>query len=205
MITIIDYGMGNLRSVSKAIELFEKNINLSSNKQDIKDASALILPGVGAFSAAMKNLEPLKETIIEQVEKGKPILGICLGLQLFYEHSTEHNGAEGFGFIDQKITAFNESKDFPTELSLPQIGWNSVQKNGKSLLLKGLPDEFDVYFVHSFYAPLSESTTGQTEYGLTYSSVIEKENIMATQFHPEKSSKYGLKILENFISLIKKT
>jgi len=204
MIAVIDYGMGNLRSVTKAAELFHDDIILTNQPQKLKDAKALILPGVGAFSAAMKNIEPLQETILGEIAKGKLILGICLGLQLFYTKSSEHGETRGFGLINQEITSFKETPHFPKGLSLPQIGWNSVTKNSSSRLLKGLPDVFDVYFVHSYYAPISDYTTGVTNYGFNYCSVIEKDNIMATQFHPEKSSELGLAILKNFLDLAKK-
>ena len=202
MIAIIDYGMGNIRSVTKATELYSKEVIVTNDPQTIKNSSAIILPGVGAFAAATKNLEPIKELLLGEIAKGKPFLGICLGLQLLFDKSTELGGATGFELIPGDITSFKDNHNFAKKnLSLPQIGWNSVTQTNNSPLFKDLPDSFDVYFVHSFYAPLGDTTIGKTNYGVEYSSALQKDNLFAVQFHPEKSSNIGLKILGNFMKI----
>lgn len=203
MIAVVDYGMGNLRSVSKALEHVGAEVVVTSDKGKIADAGAVVLPGVGAFKDAVKNLKKLGlwEVLKEEVEKGKPFLGICLGLQLIFERSYEFGEEEGLGFIEGEVVRFNLPKGY----KIPHMGWNQVFKRKESVLFEGIREGEFFYFVHSFYVvPKEESVKlTETEYGgIYFTSSVEKDNIFATQFHPEKSQKAGLKLLRNFVRLV---
>ena len=204
MIAVVDYGMGNLRSVSKAIEHVGANVKVTRNPQDLKDAKGIVLPGVGAFKDAVRNLKEfgLWEAIIREVEKGKPFLGICLGLQLLFEKSYEFGETEGFGFIEGEVVRFELPKDF----KIPHMGWNQVYKKKDSELLKNIKEGEFFYFVHSYYVkPKNKNVVlTETDYGIYFTSSIEKENIFATQFHPEKSQKAGQKLLKNFVNIVER-
>lgn len=200
MITIIDYGAGNLFSVRKAIEYFDVDVAISDNSEDILNAEGLVLPGVGAFGWGMKLLEEkrLCEPIREAVDKGVPLLGVCLGLQLLFEESEESPEVSGLGLIRGRV------KRLPNDLPLPHIGWNQVKIIKETRIFKGISQNSFFYFVHSYYGePLDrDSVCGITEYGIEFPSVICKENIFAVQFHPEKSSSEGLKIYKNFLEVV---
>jgi len=200
LITIIDYGAGNLFSVRKAIEYFDIEVVISDNPEDILKAKGLVLPGVGAFGWGMKLLEEkrLCESIREAVNKGIPLLGVCLGLQLLFEESEESPDVSGLGFIRGRV------KRLPNDLPLPHIGWNQVKIIKDTPIFKGINQNSFFYFVHSYYGePLDrDSVYGITEYGIEFPSVICKENIFAVQFHPEKSSSEGLKIYRNFLEVV---
>lgn len=200
MITIIDYGAGNLFSVRKAIEYFDVDVAISDNSEDILNAEGLILPGVGAFGWGMKLLEEkrLCEPIREAVDKGVPLLGVCLGLQLLFEESEESPEVSGLGLIRGRV------KRLPNDLPLPHIGWNQVKIIKETRIFKGISQNSFFYFVHSYYGEPSDrdSVCGITEYGIEFPSVICKENIFAVQFHPEKSSSEGLKIYKNFLEVV---
>lgn len=198
MILIVDYKMGNLPNVKRAVELFTKDVIISSDVEDIKKADKILLPGVGAFGDAIRNIESLglREAITEAA-KTKPFMGICLGMQLMFEKSEEDPTVQGLGIIKGRVEKFKN-----IELKIPEIGWNSVSKPKESNILKGIEDNSYFYFVHSFHVvPEEDVAAGITNYGYDFVSVIEKDNIMATQFHPEKSHDEGLKILKNFIEL----
>lgn len=200
MITIIDYGAGNLFSVRKAIEYFDVDVAISDNSEDILNAEGLVLPGVGAFGWGMKLLEEkrLCEPIREAVDKGVPLLGVCLGLQLLFEESEESPEVSGLGLIRGRV------KRLPNDLPLPHIGWNQVKIIKDTRIFKGISQNSFFYFVHSYYGEPSDrdSVCGITEYGIEFPSVICKENIFAVQFHPEKSSSEGLKIYKNFLEVV---
>ncbi len=198
MILIVDYKMGNLPNVKRAVELFTKDVIISSDVEDIKKADKILLPGVGAFGDAIRNIESLglREAITEAA-KTKAFMGICLGMQLMFEKSEEEPTVQGLGIIKGRVEKFKN-----IELKIPEIGWNSVSKPKESNILKGIEDNSYFYFVHSFHVvPEEDVAAGITNYGYDFVSVIEKDNIMATQFHPEKSHDEGLKILKNFIEL----
>lgn len=200
MITIIDYGMGNLHSVQKAFEKVgaDVRVSVSSKPEDIRKAGAIVLPGVGAFGDAMKNLSRrgLVDVIKEEVAAGKPFLGICLGLDLLFEESDEHGLHEGLGLLPGRVELLS------TDLKVPHIGWNSVSVRKQSRLLEGIPDGSFFYFVHSYaVVPRDEQDIlCATGYGCEFVSAVEHGNIAAVQFHPEKSSSLGLAMLRNFAS-----
>lgn len=208
MIAIIDYDMGNLKSVSKALECVGANVCVTRDPKKIQNADKLVLPGVGAFGECMKNLENygLVNVIKNEITKGKWFLGICLGLQLLFEESEEFGPVKGLGILKGKVMKFNHSPStiYHPPLKIPHIGWNQVQKKKTPTLLKGIEDNSSFYFVHSYYVVPREksviSTT--TEYGVNFCSSIQKGNIFAMQFHPEKSQKLGLEVLKNFVGLV---
>ncbi len=203
MITVIDYGMGNLRSVSKALEFLGAKVKVSSSVSEVEKADKLVFPGVGAFSDCMDevNKRNLQEPIKDFIKSGKPFLGICMGLQLLFESSEEAPGVEGLKILKGKVEKFKMPN-----LKIPQIGWNQIELTAKgkaNRLFNGIDNEEFFYFVHSYYAvPENEDIViAKTNYGLDFCSAINSNNIFATQFHPEKSQKKGLKVLENFITL----
>ncbi|OGK35574.1 imidazole glycerol phosphate synthase, glutamine amidotransferase subunit [Candidatus Roizmanbacteria bacterium RIFCSPLOWO2_01_FULL_38_12] len=196
MIAIIDYKINNLDSVKNALDKLGIPAVVTSNKTEIQNATALILPGVGAAGEGMKNLKKnkLDRVIIEEVKKGKPILGICLGMQLLMEKSEEGN-ADCLGLIAGKVKKFNSG------MKVPQIGWNEVKiSNSKFSVFDEISDKSLFYFVHSYFCVPKdkELTVGITEYGSKYCSIFTKDNIVGVQFHPEKSGKVGFQVLKNF-------
>jgi len=203
-IVIIDYGMGNLRSVQKAFEKVGADAIISNDHNVIQNSSKLVLPGVGAFKDAMSNLAELDLIDLlheEVINKKKLFLGICLGMQLIARKSYEFGETEGLGWIDAEIIRFDFS-DSPIELKVPHVGWNNVAYVNSSPLFENIPDNSDFYFVHSYYfASDRQYVTGITDYGVEFISSVQKKNIFATQFHPEKSQTHGLKIIENFVRL----
>jgi glutamine amidotransferase len=195
VIAIADYGMGNRRSVEKALAHVGATSVITADHDEIRAADAVILPGVGAFPEAMRNLE---RTGLGPVlrELTQPLLGICLGMQLLFESSSEHEGARGLGILPGTVTRLQSPR-------LPHIGWNLVSFERSSVLTEGLGDTAAFYHVHSFACrPADESdVVGVSEYGERFVSVVERGNVMATQFHPEKSSRDGLRMLRNFAAL----
>lgn len=197
MIAIIDYDAGNVKSVEKALQALNQDVVITNDKATLLAADKVILPGVGAFGDAMEKLQAygLIEVIRELVEMKKPFLGICLGLQLMFEESEESPGVKGLGLLKGKIVRFPQS-----ELKVPQIGWNSLEFPKESVLFNGIRNGEYVYFVHSYYLKAEEDiVAATTEYGVTVHAAVEKGNIFACQFHPEKSSGVGLNILKNFV------
>lgn len=196
MVAIVDYGMGNLRSVQKGLEKAGIEAKITDSAAVLKDAEGVVLPGVGAFSAAVENLRARKldEVILSQIKAGKPFLGICLGLQLLFEGSDEGQGAEGFGLFKGRVVRFTHG------LKVPHMGWNQVRLVNAGATGAGIRDESFFYFVHSYYvAPEDESIVmGVTDYGIEFVSAVTRDNVTAVQFHPEKSQKSGLALLENF-------
>lgn len=196
MIAVVDYGMGNLRSVQKGFEKVGFEAIVTSDIKIIESASRVVLPGVGAFSDCMNNLEErgLIEPVIRGIEKGKPFLGICLGLQLLFEESEEFGNCKGLGLIKGKVKRFPKG-----DLKVPHMGWNSIKKVKDTPLLADLTDDSYLYFVHSYYVLADEDVVATTTgYGMEFTSSIVKDNIFACQFHPEKSQADGLKILKAF-------
>jgi glutamine amidotransferase len=200
MIVIIDYGMGNLRSVQKAFLKTGAEVLVSNRPIDVKNASSIVLPGVGAFRDTIDNLERLglTEAIKDAVSIGKPFLGICLGMQILFEESEEFGLHKGLGIFKGNVPKFVSST-----LKIPHMGWNTVTLRKKTPLFEGIEDGQYLYFVHSYYvAPKdNEIIAGTTEYGGIFTSMIVKDNVYAVQFHPEKSQNVGLKIIENFVKI----
>lgn len=201
MIAIIDYDAGNLRSVEKALLHIGEECIVTREPEKILEADKVILPGVGAFQDAMQNLQKfdLVNVIREAVAADKPFLGICLGLQLLFASSEENPGVAGLKLLPGRVMRIPAAKG----LKIPHIGWNSIEINPGSRLLQGLPNESYVYFVHSYYlqAEDEEIVAASTEYGAHIHAAVEKGNLFATQFHPEKSGAVGLQILRNFANL----
>jgi len=201
MITIIDYGMGNLRSVSKAFEKQGFEVLVTGDSEKISGASGLVLPGVGHFGACIRNLQQLEllDPIGYHIKSGKPFLGICLGLQVLFEESEESPGYPGLGIIKGKVVRFPRFR----ALKVPHMGWNQIRFSGQPEVLKEVPEGSWFYFVHSYYVEPRQEGLGlvTTEYGVTFTAAVQWDNIFACQFHPEKSSDIGLKLLKNFGSL----
>jgi glutamine amidotransferase len=201
MITIIDYGMGNLRSVQKAFERIGFPARITNDPQQVAEASHLVLPGVGAFADAMAELRRLElvEPIRQAIQKEKPFLGICLGLQLLFDRSHEDGLHEGLGILSGEVVRF----DLPVEYAVPHMGWNQLQIRRPHPLLAGIEQGAYVYFVHSYYVVPQDGSViaTETDYGVWFCSSIGQGRLFATQFHPEKSQSVGLRMLENFARL----
>lgn len=201
MIAIIDYDAGNIRSVEKALIALGEQPVVTRDKNTILAADKLILPGVGAFGDAMERLHQygLVDVIREAVKNGTPLLGICLGLQLLFEHSDESDGVKGLGILKGQILKIPDSPG----LKIPHMGWNSLTFQNQGRLFKGLEEHPYVYFVHSYYLKAEEESIvkATTQYGVTIHASVEKGNVFACQFHPEKSSRAGLQMLKNFAEL----
>lgn len=197
MIAVIDYGMGNLRSVQKALEHVGHQAVVTRDRGTLSNASHLVLPGVGAFADCMRNLEQLGlvDPLLDGIQQGKPFLGICLGMQLLFTKSEEFGIHRGLDLIKGRVVRFPS-----TGLKVPHMGWNRIRPRRSHPLLDGLPEGSYVYFVHSYYVVPDNPdviVTG-TDYGVEFASSIARDNIFACQFHPEKSQSVGLRILKNF-------
>jgi glutamine amidotransferase len=205
MIAIVDYGMGNLRSVHKAVERAGYEARVSADPQEVLDASKVILPGVGAFRDCMRNLEEsnLLEPVIRSIEAGKPFLGICLGLQLLFGESDEFGLHKGMGVLPGRVQRFpDDIKDPQTgqPYPIPHMGWNTIQIKKETPLFAGIESGSFFYFVHSYYALPQDPTdvAATTPYGIEFACAVQRANIHAVQFHPEKSQAVGLRLLRNF-------
>lgn len=200
MIAVIDYDAGNLKSVEKALVSLGETVRVSRDREEILCADKVILPGVGAFGDAMKKLSyyRLTDTIHQVVEKKTPFLGICLGLQLLFERSEESKGVKGLGILKGDILRIPD-----TERKVPHMGWNSLDIKEGAALFRGIKKIPYVYFVHSYYLKAAdpEIVAATTEYGISIHASVEKENLFACQFHPEKSGEIGLQILKNFAAM----
>jgi glutamine amidotransferase len=198
MIAIVDYGMGNLRSVTNAFRSLGAEISVTRDPAVIRDARALVLPGVGAFGKCVENLRKfdLFDLLKEEIAAGKPYLGICLGMQILLESSEEAPGVQGMGVIKGRVVRFQGA------MKIPHMGWNSVDITRPGKILDAIPSGSYFYFVHSYYPDPTEDVAATfTEYGVRFASSIQKENVFASQFHPEKSQHIGLRLLRNFVSL----
>lgn len=200
MVSIIDYGAGNLMSVKKALDFIGAESEITADKDKIKNASHVILPGVGSFGDAMASMAErgLVDTVCEAALSGKPFLGICLGLQLLFAESDESPAVSGLGVLDGKISLIPKNDG----LKVPHMGWNSVEIKQNSGIFKGIPNGSYFYFVHSFYlnGANADEVAGTTQYGTEIQCAVEKGNLCATQFHPEKSGEIGLMLLKNFLA-----
>ena len=201
MIAIIDYDAGNIKSVEKALLLLGQEVVITGGREEILKADKVILPGVGAFGDAMANLRKtgLDQVIREVTGKGTPFLGICLGLQLLFERSGEAPGVEGLGILKGEILRIPDSEG----LKIPHMGWNSLHLENNGRLFRGISEGAYVYFVHSYYLKAADESIvkASTEYSTHIHASVEKDNVFACQFHPEKSSDVGIQILRNFVEL----
>jgi glutamine amidotransferase len=209
MIAVIDYGMGNLRSVEKALQAVGARTKVTSRAADLKRAQKIVLPGVGAFGAAMKELKRLRLAgpIKDAISAEKPFLGLCLGLQLLFERSEESPGVKGLGILNGEVRHFAFKRR--SALKVPHMGWNCIVRRdrrpetGDRRVLEGVEDGSYMYFVHSYYAAPEDKgiVLTTTDYGIEFASAVCRGNIIGLQFHPEKSQRLGLKILKNFVRL----
>lgn len=201
MLAIIDYDAGNIKSVVNAFKFLGTDALVTRDPKEIMKADRVILPGVGAFGDAMRKLEEYKltEVIRDVAGSGTPFMGICLGLQLLFDSSDESEGVSGLGILRGKIKRIPDNG----VLKVPQIGWNSLTYPNKGRLFKGIDEDSYVYFVHSYYLDADDKSivTATTEYGTTIDASVEKDNVFACQFHPEKSAEVGMEILKNFLSI----
>ena len=195
MIAIVDYGVGNVHSVQRALSHVGAEAKLTSDLDELERASGIVLPGVGAFAPALAKLSQngLGKRIVELANKGKPLLGVCLGYQLLFEESTEHGLHEGLGLLSGTVVEVTNSE------RLPVIGWCRLRQNEQSPLWEGIEDETYFYFVHSYTPDHSRHTIGQTEH--SPAAAASKGNVLGTQFHPEKSGPNGLRVYQNFVAL----
>ena len=197
MISIIDYGAGNLRSVQNTLAELGATYKLIDTPEAVRAAEKLVLPGVGHFGQLMQSLDALKlrQPILEKIAAGNPFFGICLGMQALFSASAEAPDLEGLNIYPERI------ERFPAGARVPHMGWNSLKARPDSKLLKGLTEPIYVYFANSYYAPPVEATSATCDYQLPFSAVLERDNIYGVQFHPEKSGPTGLKIMSNFLEL----
>ena len=202
MILVIDYGMGNIRSVVKAFEKYSDNVVVSGNPEDINKADAVVLPGDGAYAMAMKHLHEKKliDPLKKYINENRPFLGICLGFQLLFSESEEFGGSKGFNIIPGRVEKFKTNG-----FKVPHMGWNEVNLKNRSKYLEGVNNKSYFYFIHSFYPLIDDESwiVGTVEYDKEFVCMVGKGNVLATQFHPEKSHEVGLRIIKNFIKLIK--
>ncbi len=199
-VAVIDYGVGNLFSIKCSFERAGLNVDVYSEAKRLRDADALILPGVGNFKAGAKNIEKIKADLMDLINEGTPILGICLGMQLLFEGSDESPDVKGLGLLEGRVIRL------PKNVKIPHMGWNTLKIIRPIILLDGINEKDYFYFVHSYYAiPKREHViTAETEYGIRFASVVAQNNIFGVQFHPEKSGKPGEQIIGNFVKLIKR-
>ena len=201
MIVIVDYGMGNLRSVQKAFEHVGHAATVTDDPNRLAEASKVVLPGVGAFADAMQELRErgLVTPLLDSIESGKPFLGICLGLQILFDVSYEDGRHEGLGVLRGEVVRF----DAPQGVKVPHMGWNQIAIRRRPPILEGIEDGCHFYFVHSYYVVPTEPevVATETDYVGTFTSMVWREHLYATQFHPEKSQAHGLRLLKNFAEL----
>lgn len=201
-VAVVDYGRGNLRSVQKALEVVGLSARITREPRDLSDGHAVVLPGVGAFRDCMNSLHSLGliEPILRSLQAGKPFLGICLGLQILFEESEEFGPTAGLGLLPGQARRFRAEQSEMAGLKVPHMGWNTVRLTRESPLFRGIPADAHFYFVHSYFVQPRDpaAVLGITEYGIPFASVVHKGRLVATQFHPEKSQRAGLKFLANF-------
>lgn len=202
-IIVIDYGLGNLRSATRGLERAGAHVLVTSDPAEYDRADGLVLPGVGAFKSGMQNMQGKKKALYEAVEEGTPVLGICLGMQMLLTTSEEgqHEGGptDGLDLLRGRVKRFEVDRA-PTRLKVPHMGWNRIQITQENALVRGVGGAY-VYFVHSYYTEAGYHTIATSEYGIPFAAVVASDNVFGTQFHPEKSSAAGLRILRNFVEL----
>lgn len=197
MTTIVDYGAGNLRSVQNTLEKLSAPYKVTNSPTEVRTASKIILPGVGHFGQMISAIDALglRDPVLEMIRSRVPFLGICVGLQCLFDDSEEAPGSRGLGIFGGSVRRFNG------DVRIPHMGWNSLSRTRESRLLDGLPEDVFTYFAHSYYAPVMEATAVTCTYMQPYSAVLECANVYAVQFHPEKSGKVGLHVMQNFLNV----
>lgn len=197
VIAVVDYGAGNLRSVANALSSLGASFKVVSNANDILSAGKIMLPGVGHFSQIARELNArgLRDAIVERIDDGAMFLGVCLGMQVLFEASDEAAAVAGFGVLAGTVMRFSAPQ------RVPHMGWNSVSMNSTSRLLHNIDDGEHFYFANSYFCPITTSTTATTTHGVSFSAAVERDNIFGVQFHPEKSGRAGLRVLQNFVEL----
>jgi imidazole glycerol phosphate synthase glutamine amidotransferase subunit len=197
MISILDYGAGNLRSVENTLSAIGCEYEIVRDVDRLLSAAKIILPGVGHYGQIMRSLSTsgLREPLIEKIRQGAPFLGICIGMQSLFTKSEEDDAVEGFGLFDGVV------KRFAADQRVPHMGWNQIVPRKDCLLLRGLDEKPYVYFAHSYYAPIITATGAQCEYGVPYTALLEQDNVYGVQFHPEKSGPVGMQVVKNFVEL----
>lgn len=201
---VIDYRLGNIASVMNSLNALDSKckIKLISNTRDLKSCDKIIMPGVGAFINAMQNIESIREGVLDFAKSGKYILGICLGMQILFEKSSEFGECQGLGLLEGDIVSFYDNDKFDKKLKIPHMGWNLLRYEKDHPLLHGITSNFYLYFVHSFYANCSDDLAiAKSNYGIPFPAIVGKDNILGIQCHPEKSQILGLQIIRNFINL----
>ncbi|MEM1673361.1 MAG: imidazole glycerol phosphate synthase subunit HisH [Candidatus Bathyarchaeia archaeon] len=195
---IINYGVGNLFSIKRSLERAGFNVTISSDKRGLSSIDAIVLPGVGNFGAGAENIKRIRNNLLELIEEGIPVLGVCLGMQLLFEESEESSGA-GLSVLSGKVIKL------PSSVRIPHMGWNTLKDIKSSDILDGISEEDHFYFAHSYYAvPANKDIiVAKTEYGVKFASVIAQKNIFGVQFHPEKSGKPGEQLIKNFLKIVK--
>ena len=202
MIAIVDYGIGNLGSVTKGFRHVGAEVQLTGEPDALRRASALVLPGDGAFGATMAEIEGrgLVPLLREAVEKGVPLLGICIGMQVLFEESEEHGLFQGLGFLPGRVRRFDDS------LTVPHMGWNELHPHREHPLLEGIEDGAHVYFVHSYFCDAPRDVTiASSDYGRDFAAIVGRGNVLGVQFHPEKSQQVGLRMVANFVRFVETT
>ena len=199
-VAVIDYGVGNLFSIKCSFERAGLSVDVYSEAKRLRDADALVLPGVGNFRAGAENIEKIKVDLMDLIREGKPVLGICLGMQLLFEESDESPNVRGLNLLEGRVVRL------PRNVKIPHMGWNTLKIVRSTVLLDGISEEDYFYFVHSYYvAPRRKNIVmAETEYGVRFTSVVMQNNIFGVQFHPEKSGKPGERIIGNFANLIRR-
>jgi len=199
-VAVVNYGVGNLRSIRRGLEKSGAAVTITHSPTDLRSSDAIVLPGVGAFAPAVKNMASIADVVAEAMKNGTPILGVCLGLQLLFTRSSEGGSVKGLDFISGDVVKL------PDTVKTPQMGWNTLNIVQSHPLLEGVKDGSYVYFVHSYYPQPTDTDVivATTEYGVMFASMVAKKNLFATQFHPEKSSKTGLTMLKNFVKIVKR-
>ncbi|HYP09539.1 MAG TPA: imidazole glycerol phosphate synthase subunit HisH [Bryobacteraceae bacterium] len=197
MIAILDYGAGNLRSVQNTLEAIGAEYTLVRDGKGLRDASKIILPGVGHFGQLMRSLDEMcvREPLTERITAGVPFLGICLGLQALFQRSSEATEVAGLGIFEGAV------ERFPADARVPHMGWNTLDFTKPARILNGLAPQSHVYFAHSYFVPVTDATAATSTYTRPYTSVLEQDNVFGVQFHPEKSGPIGMKIVQNFVEL----
>jgi glutamine amidotransferase len=196
MLALIDYGAGNLTSVRKAFAAIGADVDTPAAPEDLARAAGIVVPGVGHFAATRSLTDPWRTAIADAVRSGRPLLGICLGMQWLFDGSTEAPDVPGLGVLTGTCVRLGGQGG---ALKVPHVGWNALHIRGSSRLLDGVPDGTYVYFTHAYAAPVTDAGTAVTEYGETFASVVERGPVMGVQFHPEKSGEAGLRMLRNFV------